>query len=81
MKRSVLPVSVFLAFVSVAEISVAQDTSAPLEEVLVTASKREQSLLVVPSSLQAFSGEDLERAGLSDIGELTQRIPGASVVS
>ncbi len=52
-----------------------------LEEIVVTASKREQNLLEVPSSVQAFQGSQLEREGLRDLGELTQRIPGASIVS
>lgn len=81
MNRSLSVLATVIVGASLSQALAAQQSNGPLEEITVTASKREQSLQEVPSSLQAFSGEELERAGLSDIGELTQRIPGASVVS
>ena len=46
-----------------------------LEEMVVTSQKREQSLLDVPSALQAFSGDMLEDAGVRDTNDLTGLVP------
>ena len=48
---------------------------AQLEEVVVTARKREESLQDVPISVQALSGGELESQGLYDIGSLTPYVP------
>ena len=48
-----------------------------LEEVVVTARKREESLQNAPISITAFSGQDLERrniTGLADIGQITPNL-------
>ncbi len=49
-----------------------------LEEIIVTAQKREQRLEEVPVSIQAFSSEQLEDANLRDINEIITFVPGAS---
>ena len=49
-----------------------------LEEVLVTAQKREQRLIDVPLSVQSFSEELLAVANLRDLTQLMTAIPGAS---
>ena len=49
--------------------------------IIVTAQKREQSLLEVPLTVQALSGEQLESSGVEDVGQLARLIPSASVVS
>ena len=58
--------------------STAEAQSGPiLEEVLVTARKREENLLEIPESIQTFSGEMVEQAninGLSDIGLLVPNL-------
>ena len=54
---------------------------AQLEEMVVTAQKREQNIMEVPQSMQAFSGAEIERIGIRDFEQLTRDIPGASVVS
>ncbi|MCF4982510.1 hypothetical protein GIW61_29635, partial [Pseudomonas gessardii] len=41
-----------------------------LEEVIVTAQKREQSLQDVPIAVAAFSNEMLQKAGVKDMFEL-----------
>lgn len=51
------------------------------EEIVVTAQKREQKLIDVPISLQAISGDTLERRGTKELTQLVDFIPGASVVS
>ena len=49
-----------------------------LEEVTVTARRREESLQDVPIAVTAFSGEALALRGSSDIGELTQSVPSVT---
>jgi outer membrane receptor protein involved in Fe transport len=50
-----------------------------LEEVIVTAQKREQSMQDVPIALSAFSGEKLAEAGIRDMFELQSNAPSLSV--
>ncbi len=47
-----------------------------LEEVIVTARKREESVLNVPVAITAFSGEQLSQFGTNDMYTLTERVPG-----
>ena len=47
-----------------------------LEEVVVTATRRTDSLQQVPLSLTALTGDDLRAFGGRDIGDLADRIPG-----
>ena len=50
-----------------------------IEEVVVTAQRREQNLMDVPVSVTAFAGEDLERTGAIDIIALTQQTPNTTL--
>ena len=54
--------------------ALAQGTPA-LEEVLVTAQKRVQSLRVIPLSVDAISGEKIEKTGLTNIQNMADYIP------
>lgn len=54
----------------------ANRTGAMLEEVIVTARRREESLQETPVAVSAFSAEDLAAAGISTIAELEQSVPG-----
>ena len=49
--------------------------SAALEEITVTARRREESLQDVPIAVSAFSGEQLEEIGAVDITALTNQVP------
>lgn len=49
-----------------------------LEEVLVTATRRAESVQDVPYNISAVQGDDLAVAGVTDIGSLASRIPGIS---
>ncbi len=64
---SALPVSVF--------------AQSALEEIVVTARKREESLQSTPVSVSAFSGEALARAGVGDFLEIATRVPGFTMNS
>ncbi|MGE0623481.1 MAG: TonB-dependent receptor [Pseudomonadales bacterium] len=52
---------------------------ATIEEIVVTAQKREQSLQDVPISVSAFSGEDISALGTTHLDQLTEFIPGAEL--
>jgi iron complex outermembrane receptor protein len=54
-------------------------TAGGLEEITVTARRREEMLQDVPISLSAFSGEDLESAGAIDITWLQQTTPNLTL--
>jgi iron complex outermembrane receptor protein len=52
--------------------------AAGLEEVTVTARRREENLQDVPIAITAFTGTALALRGSSDIGELTQSVPSVT---
>ncbi len=65
-----------------ATVALAQDTPAGfggLEEVVVTAQKREQSLQDVPVAISALSAAALENAGVQDMYDVAAQIPSLSV--
>ncbi len=49
-----------------------------LEEIIVTARKRDESLLEAPLSITVFSAEDLSRAGLETLGDISMQTTGLS---
>jgi len=54
--------------------------SAPIEEIVVTANKlNAQKVLDIPVSIQAISGDSLQRAGSSAFIDIAGQIPGLSV--
>ncbi|MFK7976291.1 MAG: TonB-dependent receptor [Halioglobus sp.] len=50
-----------------------------LEEVVVTARKREESLQETPLAVTALSGEALEQLGMTNIADLTQVVPNVDL--
>ena len=52
-----------------------------LEEVVVTAQKREQSIQDIPISIQAFSGEQLDAMGIEDQTDLQKITPGLNITT
>jgi len=79
MKKTLLGLSV-AACTGWQSVTVAEEAFV-LEEIIVTAHKREQSLTEVASSLQAFTGEDLERKGIASVEDIVGMIPSASFVN
>ena len=51
-------------------------TASTVEEVVVTARLRAESLLDVPMSVSAFSGEQLQASGVKSANDLYGRVPG-----
>jgi iron complex outermembrane receptor protein len=58
--------------------ALAQDTSGGLEEILVTAQRREQNLQEVPISITAFSGEALAKANIRSAADYLSQTPNVS---
>lgn len=54
-------------------------TSRLVEEIVVTAQKREESLQDVPISVQAFSEEKLDALGVTDQSDLQQLVPSLNI--
>jgi iron complex outermembrane receptor protein len=52
------------------------ETAGALEEVIVTARKREESLQDVPLAVSAFTGEQLARAGAANLVDIAKFTPG-----
>jgi iron complex outermembrane recepter protein len=55
-----------------------QSPSDTLEEVIVTASRRQQTLEDVPYNLSVVSADDLARTGVTDLASLSYQVPGLS---
>jgi iron complex outermembrane receptor protein len=47
-----------------------------LEEIIVTARKRSETLLEIPLTISAFSAGDIEQAGYTTISDLIEAVPG-----
>ncbi len=58
-----------------------EDAAAPLDEIVVTASKRASTVQDTPISISAVTGEDLLARGVSSLASLAQGTPGVSLKS
>ena len=50
-----------------------------MEEIVVTAQKREQSLMDAAIDVTAFSGDQLTKAGIDDVFGIAKAIPGVTI--
>ncbi len=57
----------------------AQQAAAGLEEIIVTAQKRSESLQDVPFSIAAVTAESIQRSGAGNIVELARNVAGLSI--
>jgi len=55
--------------------AMAQERENVLEEIVVTARKREESLLEVPESVTAFSSQQIERLNIQDLKDISLLVP------
>lgn len=67
------------AFVLMALMATAVPAQAQIEEVIVTAQKREQSLSDVPINISAFGGERLAELNIQQFDDLANFVPGLEV--
>jgi iron complex outermembrane receptor protein len=51
-----------------------------LQEIVVTAQKREQRLIDVPMAITAITGDEIERRGVSNLQDLQYSVPGLSLI-
>lgn len=56
-----------------------EESNLPIEEITVTARRRDESLQDVPISVTAFSGDNLARIGATDLIQITQTTPNATL--
>lgn len=56
-------------------------TADSLEEVVVTATKRDTTVQTTPLSITALSGMDLQTRGITDVSSLVGEVPGISIKS
>jgi len=81
--KSALAVAVSMAVAGTADDAQAQESGAKsggIEEITVTARKREESLQDVSASIQALTGDDLKRQGLLNLEETIRMIPSMSSI-
>ncbi|MFK8021622.1 MAG: TonB-dependent receptor [Pseudomonadales bacterium] len=60
---------------------VAQDSSFALEEVVVTARQRTESTQDVPMHIQAISGDQMKKRGLTTLEDFSRFVPSVSIAS
>lgn len=60
--------------------ALAQDTSAQLEEIVVTATRRLSTVLDVPYNISAVEGSTIDKARIQDTAELMRGMPGITMV-
>lgn len=62
-----------------AEAQSADETNPHLEEIIVTARKREEDLLRSPVAVQVVQGDDLERVGISNLEQVSAQAPTVQI--
>ena len=76
--RKPLAVAVALSALSAGPTALGQETGMALEEVVVTARKRSESLQDVPISIQALSATKLDELGISGFDDYAAMLPTVS---
>ncbi len=83
LKRNLIATAVFVAVQSMSGLSIAENDGGQLslEEIIVTAQKREQTLQDVPSTVNALSGDALSDLKLFNFSDIEQLSPGLDLRS
>ena len=77
-----LALAALLAFTPFAVASAEEDDDAPvIEEIVVTAQKRDQSLMEVPMSVSALSADDVATMGAVNLADIQFKIPSLFISS
>lgn len=74
-----LPAAIAMAVFSLPQGALAQSGATSLEEVMVTAQRREESLQDVPGAVSALTELDLERKQIGNVLDLQSSIPNISI--
>jgi outer membrane receptor protein involved in Fe transport len=72
-------ISAILAPTTLTVTSVHAQEGATLEEVVVTARRRDESLQTIPIAVTAFTGDELEMRGVETVGSMNAMAPNLSV--
>jgi iron complex outermembrane receptor protein len=75
-QRTAVSLAIATALAGGYQPALAQDGSLAIEEIMVTASKREQSLQDTAIAVTAFTEEDMRLGGIEDITRLENMVPG-----
>jgi len=59
----------------------AESSAGSLEEVIVTARKREENIQDIPQSIQAFSQMEIDRSGIKNLQDVAKFVPSMTVAS
>ncbi len=65
---------------TVAPMAMAQTDQSGIEEIMVTATRREQSIQEIPFNIASFDGDMLNEREIGDLAELGRNVPGMYVV-
>ena len=83
-KIALLAASSMCSVLALGSPAFAQNEQAPstsgIEDIVVTAQKREESLQKTPISIVAFTGEDLAKNGINEITDLRSQVPSLQIV-
>lgn len=60
--------------------ALAQSGEMTVEEIVVTATRREQRIQDIPYNISAYTSEDLESKRAFDLGDLSRLVPGAAYI-
>lgn len=74
-----LPIFSYVGVLPAQESKTVENTKRVIQEIVVTAQKREQSLKDVPMSIAAFTGEVLEERRIEDFSDLAAAVPSLSI--
>ena len=76
-KPSAIYASIVLALAASPQLLLAQDET--IEEMIVTAQKREQAVLDVPQAISVVSTEEIENMGATDLSQIQSTIPSLTI--
>jgi outer membrane receptor protein involved in Fe transport len=82
-KRNVLSAAITAGLLASGQTAIAQDDTGEnllMEEIVVTATRRDATIAEIPYNISAVSGEFIERGKIMGTGELLQGVPGANMI-
>ena len=76
-----LALAALLAFIPFATASAEDEGDSVIEEIVVTAQKREQSLMDVPMSVSALTADDVASMGAINLADIQFKVPSLFIAS
>ena len=73
-----LSAGIFTTSVAIAQTPAPDQAAAPVEEIVVTARKVSEKIQDVPIAVSAFTAQDIEEQGLTDLNDIANFTPGVS---